>query len=211
MLAAAPGVCPSAPATKSSASSAATPRPRADRRGGAPEPDLARCLIIGCGCRGLSLAQELRSRGHAVRGTTRDPSRKEEIRAAGVEPFVGDPDRVATLARALEHVGVACLLLGSATGTAEQLAALHGTRLEMLLERMLDTTVRGVVYECSGSVTDAVLAGGAERVRHACQRSLIPFVLLDGDRSDHGRWSLEAADAVQTALLDRGSAAGAPR
>ena len=32
-------------------------------------------------------------------------------------------------------------------GTPEQLAALHGTRLEMLLERMLDTTVRGVVYE----------------------------------------------------------------
>ena len=113
---------------------------------------MARCLIIGCGCRGLSLAVQLRARGHAVRGTTRDPARVDAIEAAGVEAYVGDPDRIATLAPALEHVGVACLLLGSAIGDPEQLEALHGTRLEMLLTRMLDTTVRGVVYECAGSV-----------------------------------------------------------
>jgi nucleoside-diphosphate-sugar epimerase len=164
---------------------------------------VARCLIVGCGCRGRELTRSLRERGHAVRGTTRDPARRAEIEAAGAEAYVGDPDRVATLGPSLAHVGVACLLLGSASGTAEQLAALHGTRLDMLLERMLDTTVRGIVYETVGTVDPAVLAAGAQRVRHACERSLIPYVLLDADPADHAEWVPAASDAVERALLAR--------
>jgi threonine dehydrogenase-like Zn-dependent dehydrogenase len=169
---------------------------------------VARCLIIGCGCRGLALARTLRAAGHAVRGTTRDPGRRAEIEAAGVESFVGDPDRVGTLSPALEHVGVACVLLGSATGDAALLAALHGTRLDMLLERMLDTTVRGVVYECAGTAPAAVLHEGAARVRYACERNLIPYALLVADPSDHVRWTEAALAAVEDALLGRGQAAG---
>jgi uncharacterized protein YbjT (DUF2867 family) len=167
---------------------------------------VARCLIIGCGCRGLALAGALRTAGHAVRGTTRDPDRRAEIEAAGVEAFVGDPDRVGTLSPALEHVGVACVLLGSAAGDPGQLAALHGTRLDMLLERMLDTTVRGVVYECAGTAPDSVLREGAARVRYACERNLIPYVLLAAEPADHGRWTEAAVTAVQDALLGRGQA-----
>ena len=162
---------------------------------------MARCLIVGCGCRGLALAGELRARGHAVRGTTRDPSRRSELEAAGVEPHVGDPDRVATVAPAFAHAGVACLLLGSAQGSPEGLAALHGTRLDMLLERMLDTTVRGVVYERAGTVQPELLAAGAERIRHACERSLIPFVLLDVDPADHAAWLMAALAGVEQILL----------
>ncbi len=161
---------------------------------------MARCLIIGCGCRGLSLAQRLLARGHAVRGTTRDPSRVGEIEAAGAEAFVGDPDRIATLAPALDHVGVVCVLLGSARGEAEQLEALHGTRLEMLMSRMLDTTVRGVVYERTGSVDQALLDAGAKRIREACERSLIPYVLLDADPLDNPVWSAAATMAVNEVL-----------
>jgi Trk K+ transport system NAD-binding subunit len=68
---------------------------------------MARCLIIGCGCRGQSLARELVARGHAVRATTRDPGRVDAVAATGAEPIVGDPDRVGTLAPALEHVTAA--------------------------------------------------------------------------------------------------------
>jgi nucleoside-diphosphate-sugar epimerase len=164
---------------------------------------MARCLIVGCGCRGLELTRSLRERGHAVRGTTRDPARRAEIEAAGAEAYVGDPDRVATLGPALAHVGVACLLLGSASGTDEQLAALHSTRLDMLLERMLDTTVRGIVYETVGAVDPELLADGARRVRHACERSLIPFVLLDADPGDRAAWAPAAAGAVEHALITR--------
>lgn len=164
---------------------------------------MARCLIVGCGCRGLALARELKTAGHAIRGTTRDPGRRPELESQGVESFVGDPDRVGTLVPALAHVGVVCILLGSAAGPSEQLAALHGTRLDMLLERMLDTTVRGVVYERSGSVDPALLARGAERVRYAGERSLIPYVLLEADPSDYAGWPARAAAAVHSALLNR--------
>src|ERR1700727_3200862 len=121
---------------------------------------MARCLIVGCGCRGLSLTVALLADGHAVRATTRDPARAGELQAAGAEPFVGDPDRVATLSRALDHVGVLCVLLGSATGTAAQLRALHTTRLAVLLEKMLGTTVRGGVYEAGGAADPAALRPG---------------------------------------------------
>lgn len=163
---------------------------------------MARCLIVGCGCRGVELGRALRAAGHAVRGTTRDAARSAELEAAGIEPFVGDPDRVGTLAPAFAHVGVACVLLGSAAGSREQLAALHGPRLEMLLERMLDTTVRAIVYEAVGEVDAEVLEGGARRVRHACERSLIPYVLLTA-RAGPG-WPAAAAEAVERALLARG-------
>jgi len=164
---------------------------------------VARCLIVGCGCRGLELTAALRGAGHAVRGTTRDEARRAEIEAAGAEAFVGDPNLVGTLAPALAHVGVACILLGSATGTGEQLAALHGTRLDMLLERMLDTTVRGVVYQAAGSVEPGLLRSGAERVRRACERSLIPYVLLTADPAADDGWVAEAEQAVERALLGR--------
>jgi uncharacterized protein YbjT (DUF2867 family) len=164
---------------------------------------VARCLIVGCGCRGLELTAVLRAAGHAVRGTTRDPNRRVEIEAAGAEPFVGDPNLVGTLAPALAHVGVTCILLGSARGTPEQLSALHGTRLDMLLERMLDTTVRGVVYQAGGSVDPALLRTGADRVRHACERSLIPYELLTADPATDEAWVPQAVEAVERALLGR--------
>jgi nucleoside-diphosphate-sugar epimerase len=164
---------------------------------------VARCLIVGCGCRGLELTAALRAAGHAVRGTTREQARCAEIEAAGAEPFVGDPNLVGTLAPALAHVGVACILLGSAKGTDEHLAALHGTRLDMLLERMLDTTVRGVVYQAAGSVEPALLRAGAERVRYACERSLIPYELLSADPATDEGWVDQAVQAIERALLGR--------
>jgi NAD(P)H-binding len=161
---------------------------------------LARCLIIGCGCRGRLLAAELIARGHAVRGTTRDPDRSTAIEAVGAQAVVGDPDVIATLARALDHVTVACILLGSAVGPPEKLAGLHGSRLEMLLTRMVDTTVRGVVYESTGSVDRDVLGAGAERVRARCEDNRIPYVLLDADASDAVAWTAAAVAAVELAL-----------
>lgn len=156
-----------------------------------------RCLIIGCGCRGLALAHALQRDGHAVRGTTRDPQREADLIAAGVEPFVGDPDRVGTLVPALEHAGVVCVLLGTAVG---DVSSLHGSRLEMLLGKLLDTTVRGVVYETAGTVPPDVLARGAEQVRAICEPSRIPFALLDSDPADRAAWLERALAAVDSVV-----------
>ena len=161
---------------------------------------MARCLIIGCGCRGRSLAGELIARGHAVRGTTRDAAGRAAIEETGAEAFVGDPDRIATLTPALDQVTVACVLLGSAVGSPAALAALHGTRLEMLLTKTVDTTVRAVVYEAAGTVDPALLAAGAALVRARCEDSRIPYALLEENPADHRAWTLAALAAVDSAL-----------
>jgi uncharacterized protein YbjT (DUF2867 family) len=135
-----------------------------------------------------------------VRGTTRDVDRAREIEAAGIEPHVGDPDRVATLAPALAHVTVACILLGSASGPADRVAALHGTRLHMLISRMLDTTVHGIVYEAAGTAAADVLRDGAASVAAACRGSRIPFALIEANPSDHDRWLACAHEAVGAVL-----------
>jgi uncharacterized protein YbjT (DUF2867 family) len=163
---------------------------------------VARCLIIGCGCRGRLLAAALIDSGHAVRGTTRDPERLAEIASTGAEPVVADPDRISTLAPTLEHVGVVCLLLGSAVGEAAQLEALHGSRLEMLLRKMIDTTVRGVVYEARGAVDLRLLRKGSELVRSLCGDSLIPYALLAVDPADPAVW-LKGATATVDHVLER--------
>src|SRR5919198_6684593 len=103
---------------------------------------MARVLIIPCGCRGQALARELVAAGHVVRGTTRDPAKTAAIAAAGAEPYVGDPDRIGTLMDALAGVTVLVWLLGSVPDPD-----LHGGRLRMMFEKLVDTPVRGVVYE----------------------------------------------------------------
>lgn len=133
-------------------------------------------------------------------GTTRDPGRAELIEAVGATPVIADPDRVATLASQLDHITVLCLLLGSASGDPEQLAALHGPRLEMLMSRTLDTTVRGIVYETTGTVAPRVLARGSEVVNAVCADSRIPCALLTAERADPERWLAGAVEAVNRVL-----------
>lgn len=162
---------------------------------------MARVLVVGCGCRGRALARELAGAGIAVRGTTRTADRCDEIRVAGAEPVVADPDRLGTLLPALEGVTIVCWLLGSATG--ESAAALHGARLERLLEEVVDTPVRGVVYEARGSVDSAVLAGGAAIAREAEARWRIPVALLDADPADPDAWAAAAREAVLGLLAGR--------
>jgi NAD(P)H-binding len=164
---------------------------------------LARCLIIGCGCRGQLLARTLVASGHPVRATTRRPEALPELEAAGAEAVLADPDRVATLVGTFEHVTVACVLLGSARGSADELRALHGPRLEMLLTKLVDTTVRGVVYEARGSVDSDVLAAGSERVRAFAARSLATYALVQADPADPLGWRDAARAAVDQAMAAR--------
>jgi putative NADH-flavin reductase len=155
-------------------------------------------LIIGCGGRGQALARSLVDAGHAVRGTTRSPARVDAIAAAGAEPFVGDPDRVATLMDAIYGVTIVVWLLGSATG--ERAEELHAGRLRMLCEKLVDTPVRGLVYEGAGSLPDEVLAGGAAVVRAAAATWSIPVEVLPVDPSACSEWGAAALAAVEALL-----------
>jgi len=165
---------------------------------------VARVLIVGCGCRGRLLGRLLAADGHAVRGTSRGHAGTLDIAAAGLEPWLGDPDRIASLTAALDAVTILCWLLGSARGDAASLAALHASRLERMLEEAVDTTVRGVVYEAAGSVHAGVLARGGELVGEASARWSIPTATIDHDPADHAGWLRAGKGAVDGLLGARG-------
>jgi nucleoside-diphosphate-sugar epimerase len=139
-------------------------------------------LIVGCGCRGRSLAAALVADGHAVRGTTRDPARLPEIEAAGAEAVVADPDRLGTLMPQLAGVTLVAWLLATANAPD-----LHGPRLETFLERLVDTPVRGFVYEAGA---------GATAVNAAAARWRIPAEVVEQDASDHAAWLAAMRAAV---------------
>jgi hypothetical protein len=159
---------------------------------------VARILIVGCGCRGRALARELSAAGHAVRGTTRDSARLSGIEAAGAEAVVADPDRLGTLMAQLHGVSLVCWLMGSADPGAA--ADLHGPRLRTLLERLVDTPVRGVVYEAAGSVDPGVLDRGAAMVREAGATWRIPAEVVGADPRHPEAW-LAAMTAAVARLL----------
>jgi uncharacterized protein YbjT (DUF2867 family) len=139
---------------------------------------LARALIVGCGCRGRQLGERLLGQGWEVRGTSRHEEGLAPIEAAGIEPALADPQQPGTLLDLVGDVAAVYWLLGSATGEAENIEAIHGPRLERFLERLVETPVRRFVYEAAGSVGPAVLAKGASAVRNAAETWRIPVDVL---------------------------------
>lgn len=114
-----------------------------------------------------------------MRGTTRRENRLAEIEAAGLEATLADPEQPATVLDLVSDIAVVYWLLGSATGTAENLANIHGPRLERLLERLVETPLRRFVYEAHGSVDATILARGAEVVRAASETWRIPVEIVE--------------------------------
>jgi hypothetical protein len=76
---------------------------------------------------------------------------------------------------------------------------LHGSRLTMMMERTIDTTVRGVVYE-------GTTAGAAEVARMATYNE-IPYEILDVPRVDEDAWVRAVLAAIDGVLAaPRGAA-----
>jgi hypothetical protein len=120
-----------------------------------------------------------------VRGSTRDERNLPAVEAAGAEAVVADPDRLGTLLPHIEGVAVLYWLMGGATGPV------HGPRLQSLLEKLVDTPVRGFVYE--GTAQGAAIARAAEETFR------IPVAVLD---PGHAEW-LQEATAAARRVLDR--------
>jgi hypothetical protein len=140
--------------------------------------------------------------GYAVRVTTRSDDGRAAIEDSGAECWVGTPDRLATLRGALDNVTILCWLLGSATGTEEQLRALHTSRLEFFFTQAIDTTVRGILYEARGTEASGELVREGERLaRGLLKRNEIPAAFLDADPNDHDRWLVDARAAVVSLLI----------
>ena len=161
---------------------------------------MARVLLVGCGCRGRELATVLLESGHAVRGTTRHQDHLAAIEAAGAEAVRADPDRLGTLLPHLNGVSVMCWLMGTASGEDEAVAALHGSRLESIAAKLVDSHVRGLVYEAAGTVARARLVGGAAAARRVGEANRMPVEVVEQDPGGTEAWVAAAAAAVERVL-----------
>jgi hypothetical protein len=101
---------------------------------------------------------------------------------------VAGPDRPSTILDHVADVTLVFWLLGAATGTPELVAALHGERLERVLRMLVDTPVRGFVYEAAGAA-EADGERGAGIVREAAERWRIPVEIVDRSPGDWEAWT----------------------
>lgn len=161
---------------------------------------MARVLIVGCGCRGRALAQALAGDGHEVRGTSRTEEGRRAIAAAGFGAAAAEPLRLATLMPHLEGIAALCWLMGTAEGEPGEVDALHSTRLTAVLEKLVDTHVRGAVYEAGGTVPTALRAEGARAARAIGARFRMPVEVVDEDPAALAPWLAAMRGAVGRVL-----------
>ena len=128
-----------------------------DRLGRFKRPTL---LIVGCGDVGLRVAALLRGRWRLL-ALTSSAARVGELRAAGVQPLVGNLDEPATLAR-LAGLSDAVLHLAPppAQGRSDPRSAnlLHALARKGRVQRIVYGSTSGVYGDCGGALIDETRA-----------------------------------------------------
>ena len=128
-----------------------------DRLGRFKRPTL---LIVGCGDIGLRVAALLRGRWRLL-ALTSSVARVAELRAAGVQPLVGDLDAPATLAR-LAGLADAVLHLAPppTQGRSDPRSAnlLHALARKRCVQRIVYASTSGVYGDCGGALIDETRA-----------------------------------------------------
>ena len=110
-----------------------------------------RVLIVGCGYVGVPLGAELVRLGHEVFGLRRNPAAENELKAAGIQPLIGDvtrPEMLATLPREFDWV-VNCVAAG---GNAENYREVYLQGTRNLIEWLAANPPKKFVYTSSTSV-----------------------------------------------------------
>ncbi len=140
------------------------------------------------------------SAGWAVRGTSRTEDGLAPIRATGIEPAIADPLWPETVLDLVGDVALLVWALGSARPDGAdgegEVRELHGERLERTLERLVETPVRGFLYEGAGSVDAEALAVGRRAVESAAARWRIPAETIEADPVEHDPWASAMAAAA---------------
>ncbi len=110
-----------------------------------------RVLIVGCGYVGVPLGAELVRLGHEVFGLRRSVSAENELKAAGIQPLLGDvtkPETLAKLPRDFDWV-VNCVAAG---GDAENYRRTYFEGTKNLIEWLAPNPPKKFVYTSSTSV-----------------------------------------------------------
>ena len=79
---------------------------------------------------------------------------------------------------------------------------MHGARLQTLVEHLVDTPVRGLVYEAAGTVDASLLQRGAQIVRVASETWHIRGEVVSADPAAHEEWLGAMKEAVGRALSE---------
>ena len=88
----------------------------------------------------------------------------------------------------------------NSVGTFVRSPEVNATRLHTLLEHLVDTPVRGLVYEAAGTVEPALLDQGAHIVREASQKWHIRGEVVTADAAAHDEWLEAMKEAVGRTL-----------
>lgn len=104
---------------------------------------------------------------------------------------MADPDRVGTVLEQVADVAVVVWALGGASGPSA--ADVNGPRLERMLERLVDTPVRGFVLDAHGTP-----AGAKILVANATGTWRIPARVVEVPRERSDEW----VEAVRAAVND---------
>lgn len=119
---------------------------------GARQGGRVRVLIVGCGYVGLPLGAELARRGHEVFGLRRSADGEAELRAAGIQPLVGDVTELASLRSLPGAFEWVVNTVSSSKGGAEIYRAVYLEGTRNLIAWLAGTPVSKFVYTSSTSV-----------------------------------------------------------
>ena len=121
-----------------------------------------------------------------MRGTSRAEAGRARIEAAGFEGVVVDPDRLGTHLPHLQGASVLSWLMGTARDPA-----LRGERFASLLELLVDTHVRGLLYEAPQE---------GDAAQRASETYRMPVALIAAPPDDPSPWLRDALGAVDAVL-----------
>lgn len=133
-----------------------------------------------------------------MRGTSRSGDGVSRIESAGLEGAESDPDRVGTVLEEVADVAVVIWALGAATGPSA--VDVNGDRLESMLERLVDTPVRGFVLDAPPAEGEDPFARAVELTTLASDTWRIPVEVVRVSRSARETWVAEMARAVRSVL-----------
>jgi nucleoside-diphosphate-sugar epimerase len=111
-----------------------------------------RVLIVGCGYVGLPLGMELIRLGHEVFGLRRSASAENELKAAGIQPLLGDVTQPETLAALPQNFDWVVNCISSTGGSAEDYRQVYLQGTRNLIEWLAAAPPKKFVHTSSTSV-----------------------------------------------------------
>ena len=111
-----------------------------------------RVLIVGCGYTGLPLGEELVRQGHEVFGLRRSDFAATGLRAAGIQPLVGDVTRPEDLQRLPDSFDWVVNVVSSTKGSLDEYQQVYRQGTCNLIAWLQSMSIKKFVYASSTSV-----------------------------------------------------------